>query len=68
MNDKSFPCTICCKAISEGDEYFSVMNRGGDFDPCCSLECAEKQKKRIVDHSRAMLTLLENQRIEKDIW
>lgn len=64
----SYRCVVCGKIGHKGEEYFSVMNKGGDFEPCCSLECAEKQKKRIVDHTKAMLTLLENQHIEKDIW
>ena len=46
LEQLDFPCTICCKPIPAGTEYFSVMNRGGDFDPCCSMECAEKQKEK----------------------
>ncbi|MEN6316713.1 MAG: hypothetical protein ABFD25_20950 [Clostridiaceae bacterium] len=68
MDNNTYRCVVCGKIGHEGEDFHSVMNRGGDFEPCCSFECAEKQKGKIVDHARAMLTLLESQNIEKDIW
>ena len=61
-------CVICNKSISEGDEYYAVMDKGGDWIACCDKTCANICKKIIVDRVKAMAAHLEKTSIEKDIW